>query len=133
MTHCSTALPSTGEAAFCFCTQTLECVAVHHGPKHSIILVHMCVSVCVYAPPQGAQCDLDGRGIKVKDYEQGNFVGPTVITGVKPEMDCYKEEIFGPVLVCMEVSTLSVAAAPVCFCHAQCSATCSWKKRYYCI
>lgn len=40
----------------------------------------------------------------MQDYEQGNFVGPTVITGVKPEMDCYKEEIFGPVLVCLEVS-----------------------------
>lgn len=43
----------------------------------------------------------------MQDYEQGNFVGPTVITGVKPEMDCYKEEIFGPVLVCLEVSSPS--------------------------
>ncbi|KAL3150431.1 Methylmalonate-semialdehyde dehydrogenase [acylating], mitochondrial [Trebouxia sp. C0010 RCD-2024] len=65
------------------------------------------------ATQQGAQCDLDGRGIKVKDYEQGNFVGPTVITGVKPEMDCYKEEIFGPVLVCMETETLDDAIALV--------------------
>lgn len=41
----------------------------------------------------------------MKDYEQGNFVGPTLISGVKPEMDCYKEEIFGPVLVCLEVTS----------------------------
>ena len=80
-------------------------------PAHIImacahVCLSVCLSVCLYAA-QGAQCDLDGRGIKVKDYEQGNFVGPTIITGVKPEMDCYKEEIFGPVLVCMEVSTLS--------------------------
>ena len=69
---------------------------------------HLC------ACTQGAHCDLDGRGVKVKDYEQGNFVGPTVITGVKPDMDCYKEEIFGPVLVCLEVSTLSACFGVLC-------------------
>ena len=37
-------------------------------------------------------------------YESGNFMGPTLIAGVKPNMDCYSEEIFGPVLVCLEVS-----------------------------
>ena len=38
-------------------------------------------------------------------YESGNFMGPTLIAGVKPNMDCYSEEIFGPVLVCLEVSS----------------------------
>lgn len=52
---------------------------------------------------QGAECSLDGRGIKVSGYEQGNFVGPTLLTNVKANMDCYNEEIFGPVLVCLEV------------------------------
>lgn len=52
---------------------------------------------------QGAQCDLDGRGVKVQDYEDGNFVGPTLLTNVTTDMDCYNEEIFGPVLVCLEV------------------------------
>lgn len=33
-------------------------------------------------------------------------VGPTVISGVRPDMECYKEEIFGPVLLCMEEETL---------------------------
>lgn len=54
---------------------------------------------------QGAECPLDGRGVQVPGYEQGNFVGPTVLTSVKPDMDCYNEEIFGPVLVCLEVSS----------------------------
>lgn len=62
---------------------------------------------------QGAQCDLDGRGIKVQDYEDGNFVGPTLLTNVKPDMDCYNEEIFGPVLVCLEADTLDEAIALV--------------------
>lgn len=46
---------------------------------------------------------LDGRSAKVPGFEAGNFVGPTIIGNVKPHMDCYKQEIFGPVLVCLEV------------------------------
>ncbi|KAJ1546059.1 Methylmalonate-semialdehyde dehydrogenase [acylating] mitochondrial [Cladochytrium tenue] len=44
-----------------------------------------------------------------KGYEGGNFVGPTVLANVKPHMRCYKEEIFGPVLVCMEADSLAEA------------------------
>jgi len=55
---------------------------------------------------QGAKVPLDGRGIKVDGFEDGNFVGPTVVTGVTPDMDIYKEEVFGPVLVCMEADSL---------------------------
>lgn len=67
---------------------------------------------------------------QVPGYEKGNFIGPTILSGVTPDMECYKvlffwylsksicfyletyfplsfgtlqEEIFGPVLVCMEV------------------------------
>ena len=52
---------------------------------------------------QGAELVLDGRGVSVPGYERGNFVGPTIIAGVKPHMQCYLQEIFGPVLVCLEV------------------------------
>ena len=38
-------------------------------------------------------------------FESGNFLGPSLLSGVKPDMECYKEEIFGPVLVCLEVTT----------------------------
>merc|ERR1719354_1294226 len=58
---------------------------------------------------EGANLLLDGRGVKVSGYEAGNFVGPTILTGVTPEMQCYKEEIFGPVLVIVEVDTLDDA------------------------
>jgi malonate-semialdehyde dehydrogenase (acetylating)/methylmalonate-semialdehyde dehydrogenase len=57
--------------------------------------------------PQGATCLLDGRGVKVPGYEKGNFVGPTLLAGVKPHMDCYKQEIFGPVLSLLEVGEAS--------------------------
>ncbi|KAL6076609.1 putative methylmalonate-semialdehyde dehydrogenase [acylating], mitochondrial [Balamuthia mandrillaris] len=58
---------------------------------------------------QGAKLVLDGRGIRVPGYPKGNFVGPTILTGVTPDMECYKEEIFGPVLLCQEADTLDDA------------------------
>jgi len=57
----------------------------------------------------GAKLLLDGRGITVPGYEKGNFVGPTILTDVKPNMKCYTEEIFGPVLVTLNVDTLDDA------------------------
>ena len=36
-------------------------------------------------------------------------MGPTVLAKCTPEMTCYQEEIFGPVLVAMEVDTLDEA------------------------
>ena len=47
---------------------------------------------------QGAKVLVDGRGLTVAGYENGFFVGPTVIDQVQPSMDVYTEEIFGPVL-----------------------------------
>ncbi|KNG90431.1 methylmalonate-semialdehyde dehydrogenase [Aspergillus nomiae NRRL 13137] len=61
------------------------------------------------AEKEGATILLDGRGYKPEKYPNGNFVGPTIITNVTPEMTCYKEEIFGPVLVCLSVPTLEDA------------------------
>jgi malonate-semialdehyde dehydrogenase (acetylating)/methylmalonate-semialdehyde dehydrogenase len=61
------------------------------------------------AADEGAKVVLDGRGIKVQGYEKGNFVGPTVIADVKPNMKCYTEEIFGPVLICLTADTLDDA------------------------
>ncbi|TPX32445.1 hypothetical protein SmJEL517_g04458 [Synchytrium microbalum] len=61
------------------------------------------------AADEGATILLDGRGIKPKGYEKGNFVGPTIIANVTPSMKCYTEEIFGPVLVCLNADTLDDA------------------------
>ncbi|KAK0387651.1 hypothetical protein NLU13_3896 [Sarocladium strictum] len=61
------------------------------------------------AEAEGATILLDGRGYKPAKYPNGNFVGPTIITNVKPHMKCYTEEIFGPVLVCLSVDSLDEA------------------------
>ena len=62
---------------------------------------------------QGATLELDGRRPKVAGFEQGNFVGPTIFSGVKPGMRIYDEEIFGPVLVILAADTLDEAIALV--------------------
>lgn len=58
---------------------------------------------------EGAELLLDGRGIKVQGYENGNFVGATIFSGVRQEMKIYQEEIFGPVLSVVLVDTLEEA------------------------
>jgi malonate-semialdehyde dehydrogenase (acetylating)/methylmalonate-semialdehyde dehydrogenase len=60
---------------------------------------------------EGAKLELDGRGIKVPGYEQGNFIGPTIFSSVTPAMKIYTTEIFGPVMVIVGVQTLDEAIA----------------------
>ncbi|KAJ9159221.1 hypothetical protein P3X46_024742 [Hevea brasiliensis] len=57
----------------------------------------------------GAKLVLDGRNIVVPGYENGNFMGPTILSDVTVNMECYKEEIFGPVLLCMQADTIEEA------------------------
>ncbi|APO86471.1 CoA-acylating methylmalonate-semialdehyde dehydrogenase [Marivivens sp. JLT3646] len=47
---------------------------------------------------QGANLVVDGRDFKMQGYENGFFVGASLFDNVTPDMDIYKEEIFGPVL-----------------------------------
>lgn len=47
---------------------------------------------------EGAKLVLDGRGVKVKGYENGFYLGPTLFDHVKPGMSIGDQEIFGPVL-----------------------------------
>ena len=59
----------------------------------------------------GAELMLDGSRCKVAGYPDGNWVGPTLFAKVRPEMSVYREEIFGPVLVCLEAGDLDEAIA----------------------
>ena len=58
---------------------------------------------------EGAKLELDGRNTKVAGFESGNFISPTIFSGVKPGHKVYTEEIFGPVLVLVSVDTLDEA------------------------
>ncbi|MCD7060194.1 CoA-acylating methylmalonate-semialdehyde dehydrogenase [Pelagibacterium xiamenense] len=58
---------------------------------------------------QGADLVVDGRGFKLQGYENGYFVGGTLFDRVTPDMDIYREEIFGPVLSVVRVKTYEEA------------------------
>lgn len=60
---------------------------------------------------EGAKLELDGSKPQVAGYADGNFVGPTIFSGVKPGMALYEQEIFGPVLCLVGVETLDEAIA----------------------
>src|SRR3954467_8906622 len=47
---------------------------------------------------EGAELVVDGRGFSLQGHEKGFFIGPSLFDHVKPTMQSYKEEIFGPVL-----------------------------------
>ena len=58
---------------------------------------------------EGAKLELDGRGISLQGYENGNFVGPTIFNNVTDGMTIYKEEIFGPVLSVLNMNNFEEA------------------------
>ncbi|CAI6097515.1 unnamed protein product [Clonostachys chloroleuca] len=79
------------------------------GPLISAQSKNRVENLITSAQEEGAEILLDGRGYKPAKYPNGNFVGPTVITNVTQNMACYREEIFGPVLVCISTQTVEEA------------------------
>ena len=62
---------------------------------------------------EGAELVFDGRGLAVAGSERGFFLGPTLFDRVAPQMQIYRDEIFGPVLVVLRAATLDEAIARV--------------------
>lgn len=79
------------------------------GPVISPQAKERIINLINSAEKEGARVILDGRKHVVKGYEKGNFIGPTIVAGVKPHMQIYKEEVFGPVLLIMEEESLESA------------------------
>lgn len=63
------------------------------------------------AEADGATVVVDGRNPQVAGHENGFFVGGTLIDGVTPQMNSYQQEIFGPVLQVVRVSSMDEAMA----------------------
>jgi malonate-semialdehyde dehydrogenase (acetylating)/methylmalonate-semialdehyde dehydrogenase len=59
---------------------------------------------------EGAELLVDGRDPGVSE---GSFVGATILTGVTPDMELAREEVFGPVLSVIHVDTLDEAIETV--------------------
>lgn len=62
---------------------------------------------------EGAKVLVDGRDKKVKGYEDGNFVFPTILDHVPPKSEIARTEIFGPVFSLMHAETIDEAIALV--------------------
>lgn len=60
---------------------------------------------------EGAELVLDGRGIKVPGYENGFYIGPTILDHVTADMTVGQREIFGPVLCIKRVKTFEEGLA----------------------
>src|SRR4029453_17841126 len=58
---------------------------------------------------EGAKLVLDGRDVRVEDHDDGFYVGPTLFDEVRPNMEIYKQEIFGPVLIVLRVADIDEA------------------------
>ena len=82
------------------------------GPLVSKVALDRVEKTISQAVMQGAELLLDGRGIVVPNYPNGNFVGPSVVkvnATYRAENAAYTEEIFGPVLTILTTDTLDDA------------------------
>ncbi|MBB5212038.1 CoA-acylating methylmalonate-semialdehyde dehydrogenase [Microbulbifer hydrolyticus] len=58
---------------------------------------------------EGADLVVDGRGLTVPGFENGNYLGASLFDRVKEGMVIHSDEIFGPVLCVMRVDTMQEA------------------------
>lgn len=63
------------------------------GPLSSEGALETILNQIEKAVAQGAKIETGGKKLAIK----GNFIQPTIISNITPEMDLYKEEVFGPV------------------------------------
>lgn len=63
------------------------------------------------AVAEGAVPLLDGRNPDVPDWQNGAFVGPTILDGVTPDMRIAQDEVFGPVAAISALDSLDEAIA----------------------
>ncbi|RYV50468.1 CoA-acylating methylmalonate-semialdehyde dehydrogenase [Pengzhenrongella frigida] len=57
----------------------------------------------------GARAIVDGRDLVVEGFENGFYVGPTILDNVTTDLRAYCDEVFGPLLVVMRVDTYEQA------------------------
>jgi malonate-semialdehyde dehydrogenase (acetylating)/methylmalonate-semialdehyde dehydrogenase len=69
-----------------------------YGPLVSKVHLDKVSSYIEMGVNEGAKLLVDGRGFKLQGYENGFFLGGSLFDHVTPDMQSYKDEIFGPVL-----------------------------------
>ena len=82
----------------------------HYGPVVSSAHREKVENYIQMGVDEGADLLIDGRGMTLQGHENGFFIGPSLFDNVKPEMQSYQEEIFGPVLQVVRADNLEDAA-----------------------
>lgn len=85
---------------------------------------------------EGAALLVDGRQLRVAAHEQGYFLGACLFDHVTPAMKIYRDEIFGPVLCVVRVTTMR-EAMDLIDAHEYGNGTCIFTRdgeaaRYFC-
>ena len=57
----------------------------------------------------GAKLVVDGRNASIPGHQNGNFLRPTILEGVKPDSEVARTEVFGPVLSLMHAANIDEA------------------------
>ena len=84
-------------------------VNAHYGPVVSSAHRDKIASYIQMGVDEGAELVVDGRGFALQGFEKGFFIGPTLLDQVKPTMQSYREEIFGPVLQILRAESFEEA------------------------
>ena len=71
---------------------------VDYGPVVTAQAAQKITQLVESGVEQGANLVVDGRNFNLQGYENGFFIGAHLFDNVTPDMDIYKQEIFGPVL-----------------------------------
>jgi len=71
--------------------------------------VNRATNIIASSERDGSKILLDGRNVKVDGYENGNFLGPTIIDHSGPGLPSYDEEIFGPVMTIVRADSIEEA------------------------
>ncbi|MEX2963893.1 CoA-acylating methylmalonate-semialdehyde dehydrogenase [Microbulbifer sp. TYP-18] len=79
------------------------------GPLVSRALKEKVESYIAQGVEEGAELAVDGRGVQVPGFGNGNFLGANLFDRVREGMVVHRDEIFGPVLCVMRVDSLQEA------------------------
>jgi len=82
---------------------------VDYGPLVNAAAVERVTRAIAQGVADGAELLADGRGLTVPGHEHGFYLGPTLFDRVTPEMDLYRDEIFGPVLIIVRADDYEAA------------------------
>jgi len=70
----------------------------HYGPVVTAAHRQRVLDYIDMGVKEGAELVVDGRDFTLQGYENGFYVGPTLFDRVTPDMQSYRDEIFGPVM-----------------------------------